>query len=60
MGKKLDSNRLPKGTKQQLRLLLQRCLILESHSVYIARHQIVALQRVLGYLDANDVEGGKS
>jgi hypothetical protein len=56
---RLPDDRLPKGTRFELSVLLKRCLMLEAHGVRMPRYGIVALQRVLQYLDRNDVEGGK-
>lgn len=60
MARRLPPDRLPKGTRLQLRLLLARCEALEAARVYIGRYEMLALERILAYLDANDVEGGKS
>jgi len=60
MSRTLPDDRLPKGTRRDLALLLTRSLELEAHRVTMPRYGIVALQRVLRYLDRNDVEGRKA
>jgi len=57
--KRLPSDRLPKGTRRDLFILLKRCLELEAHRVSMPRSGIVALQRAMQFIDVNHVEGGK-
>ena len=54
---KLRTDRVAKGTRIELQVLLRRCLELQAHDVRIPRYGILALQRVIAYLAANDVEG---
>jgi hypothetical protein len=60
MASRLPADRLPKGTRRDLSLLLRRCLELDAHRVAMPRAGILAARRVMQYLDVNDIEGGKS
>ena len=60
MSRKLPPDRLPKGTRLDLVVLLARCRELENARVSLPRHGLVAMERIVAYLRANDIEGGKS
>lgn len=57
---KLPPDRLPKGTRLHLAVLLRRCEQLSAVNVPMPRQSLQALERTVAYLAANPVEGGRS
>lgn len=55
--KRLPPDRLPKGTRLELQVLLKRCQELERARVAMPRYGVAALERVLAYFDAVRAEG---
>lgn len=53
----LPSDRLPKGTRVDLQLLLRRVRELQVADVRMPRSGVAALSRVVVFLGCNDLEG---
>lgn len=56
-GRSLPSDRLPKGTRVDLQLLLRRVRELQLADVRMPRSGVSALSRVVVFLGCNDLEG---
>lgn len=53
----LPPDRLPKGTRRDLQLLLRRVEELEAHQVHMPRSGAQALARVVAFIGVNALEG---